>query len=78
MEGFEKGKREDCGSEGFGKGKKEGFGKGQSEGFGKGQEEGLGKGPGKGGARHFPKPCIDSVLLSIGTQCVGFEEPGQL
>ena len=25
-----------------------------------------------------PKPYIDSVLLSIGTQCVGFEEPGQL
>ena len=54
MEGFEK----NCGSEGFGKGKNEGFGKGQSEGFGKGQEEGLGKGPGKGGARHFPKPYV--------------------
>ena len=49
--------------EGFGKGKSEGFGKGQGEGFGKDQEEGLGKGPGKGGARYFPKPYIDSGLL---------------
>ena len=35
----------------------------KAEGFGKGQEEGFGKGTGKGGARHFPKPYIDSGLL---------------
>ena len=36
--------------------------KGQAEGCGKG-DEGFGKGTGKGGARHFPKPYIDSGLL---------------
>ena len=70
MESFGKGKSDICGSEGFGKGQGEGFRKGKSEGFGKGQaegcgkgDEGFGKGTGKGGARHFPKPYIDSGLL---------------
>ena len=70
MESFGKGKSDICGSEGFGKGQGEGFRKGKSGGFGKGQaegcgkgDEGFGKGTGKGGARHFPKPYIDSGLL---------------